>query len=85
MSDPEQDTTPIDVAQREQEEKERKAKEEAEQAQLPYKWKQTIRDAEVTIPVPGNLKGRDLDVKITKTSIKVAVKGQEPILEVRLA
>ncbi|KAJ9201737.1 hypothetical protein DTO166G4_1977 [Paecilomyces variotii] len=81
MSDPEQDPTPVDIAQREQEEKERKAKEDAEQAQLPYKWKQTISEAEVTVPVPGNLKGRDLDVKITKTSIKVGVKGQEPILE----
>lgn len=82
MSDPEQDPTPIDVAKRDQEEKERKEKEDAEQAKLPYKWTQTIGDAEVTVPVPGNLKGRDLDVKITKTSIKVGVKGQEPILQV---
>lgn len=79
----EQPPTPADTASREQEEKERKAREEAEQAQLPYKWTQTIRDVDVTIPVPGNLKGRDMDVVLTKDKIKVAVKGQEPIIEVR--
>lgn len=77
----EQPPTPADTASREQEEKERKAREEAEQAQLPYKWTQTIRDVDVTIPVPGNLKGRDMDVVLTKDKIKVAVKGQEPIIE----
>lgn len=75
--------TPEETAQREQEEKERKAKEEAEQALLPYKWTQTIGEAEVSIPVPGTIKGRDLDVVLTKTKIKVALKGQAPIIEVR--
>lgn len=74
---------PAETAAREQEEKDRKAREDAEQAQLPYKWTQTIRDVEVTIPVPGNLKGRDLDVVLAKDKIKVAVKGQEAIIEVR--
>jgi len=74
--------TPAETAVREQEEKDRKAREDAEQAQLPYKWTQTIRDVEVTIPVPGNLKGRDLDVVLAKDKIKVAVKGQDAIIEV---
>ncbi|OJJ46889.1 hypothetical protein ASPZODRAFT_95335 [Penicilliopsis zonata CBS 506.65] len=65
----------------EAEEKERLAREDAEQAQLPYKWTQTIRDLDVTIPVAGNLRGRDLDVTLTKTKIKVAVKGQPAIIE----
>lgn len=60
-----------------------KAKQDAEQAALPYKWTQTIGDLDITVPVPGNLKGRDLDVKLTKTKLKVAVKGQEPIIDVR--
>ncbi|EAL88567.1 hypothetical protein KXW98_008245 [Aspergillus fumigatus] len=80
-TDLEQDPTPKDIAQRELEEKERKAKEDAEQAQLPYKWTQTIRDVDVTIPVPANIKGRDLDVVLTKTKIKVAIKGQEALIE----
>ncbi|RHZ45118.1 NudC domain-containing protein [Aspergillus thermomutatus] len=80
-TDLEHDPTPKDVADREHEEKERKAKEAAEQAQLPYKWTQTIRDVDVTIPVPANIKGRDLDVVLTKTKIKVAIKGQEAFIE----
>ncbi|KAE8354888.1 HSP20-like chaperone [Aspergillus coremiiformis] len=84
-ADPEHDPTSSDVADRERAEKERKAKEDAEQAQLPYKWTQTIRDVDVTIPVPGTLRGRDLDVVLTKTKLKVAIKGQEPIIEGDLA
>jgi hypothetical protein len=83
MSSAEADTTPADVAARETEEKARKAAEDAEQAKLPYKWTQTISDVDVTIPVPGNIKGRDLDVVLTKTKIKVAIRGQEAFIEVR--
>lgn len=65
--------------------KEAKAKEEAEQNALPYKWTQTIKDLDITISVPANLKGRDLDVKITKTGVKAGIKGQSPVIEVRHA
>ncbi|KAL2798887.1 HSP20-like chaperone [Aspergillus keveii] len=85
MSSAEADTTPADVAARETEEKARKAAEDAEQAKLPYKWTQTISDVDVTIPVPGNIKGRDLDVVLTKTKIKVAIRGQEAFIEGDLA
>ncbi|OJJ56388.1 hypothetical protein ASPSYDRAFT_206709 [Aspergillus sydowii CBS 593.65] len=81
MSDQEKEPTPAELAAREAEEKQRKAAEEAEQAALPYKWTQTIRDVDVTIPVPGTLKGRDLDVSLKRDSIRVAVKGQEAIIE----
>ncbi|KAL1965876.1 hypothetical protein VTN77DRAFT_5009 [Rasamsonia byssochlamydoides] len=70
-----------EIAKREQEERERKAKEDAEQAKLPYKWTQTIKDADVTVPVPATVKGKDLDVLLTKTKIRVGVKGQEPIID----
>lgn len=82
MSDQEKEPTPAELAAREAEEKQRKAAEEAEQAALPYKWTQTIRDVDVTISVPGTLKGRDLDVSLKRDSIRVAVKGQEAIIEV---
>ena len=59
-----------------------KAQEDAEQAALPYKWTQTIKDVDVTIAVDAKYKGRDLDVKLTRTHLKVAVKGQEPIIDV---
>ena len=68
--------------EREKADKELKAKEDAEQAALPYKWTQTIKDVDVTIAIDGKYKGRDLDVKLTKTKLKVAIKGQEPIIEV---
>jgi hypothetical protein len=61
---------------------EAKTKEDAEQAALPYKWTQTIKDLDVTISVDGKYKGRDLDVKISKTHLKVAIKGQDPIIDV---
>jgi len=73
-----------ELRRREEEEKERKAKEDAEQAKLPYKWTQTIKDADVSVPVPGNIRGRDVVVELTKTKIKVGLKGQEPIIDVRL-
>jgi hypothetical protein len=60
-----------------------RAQEKAEQDALPYKWTQTIEDLDITISVPGNLKGRDLVVDIKKDSITAGIKGQEPILKVR--
>ncbi|KAA6410443.1 MAG: nuclear movement [Lasallia pustulata] len=67
--------------EREKRDAEAKAKEAEEQAKLPYKWTQTIQDVDITVPVPGNLKGRDIDVVITKTKLKVGVKGQPPIID----
>ncbi len=55
-----------------------RAKEQAEQAALPYKWTQTIGDVDLTVSIPGQLKGRDLVVDIKKTTLRVAIKGQEP-------
>ncbi|EXJ95975.1 hypothetical protein A1O1_01100 [Capronia coronata CBS 617.96] len=56
-------------------------REEEEQARLPYKWTQTLEEAEVTVPIPGNLKARDLVVELKKTHVKVGIKGQEPIID----
>ncbi|KAF2863401.1 CS-domain-containing protein [Piedraia hortae CBS 480.64] len=58
-----------------------RVKEREEQAQLPYKWTQTISDLDITVPVPGNVKGRDLVVTLNKTALKAGIKGQEPIIE----
>ncbi|KAK0733530.1 HSP20-like chaperone [Lasiosphaeria miniovina] len=58
-----------------------RAKEKAEQDALPYKWTQTIGDLDITLSVPGNLKGRDLVVDIKKQSILAGIKGQEPIIK----
>ncbi|XXH06037.1 TFIIH/NER complex subunit [Hypoxylon texense] len=58
-----------------------RAKEAQEQAALPYKWNQTIGDLDITMTVPGNLKGRDLVVEIKKQKLKAGIKGQEPIID----
>ena len=68
--------------EREKADAEARAKEAAEQAALPYKWTQSIKDVDITVPVAGNLKGRDLDVVLAKGRLKVGVKGQEPTVEV---
>lgn len=61
---------------------EQKDREEEEQAKLPYKWTQTLEEADIIIPIPGNLKARDLIVELKKSHIKVAIKGQDPIIDV---
>lgn len=57
-------------------------REKAEQALLPYRWTQTIKDVDVTVPVRGTLKGKDIVVNISKTHLKVGVRGEEPIIDV---
>ena len=69
-------------SERERQDKAAKAKQDEEQAQLPYKWTQQINDLDITAPIAGNIKGKDLDVKITKTTLKAGIKGQEPIIDV---
>ena len=62
---------------------EAKQKEEEEQSKLPYEWTQQIGDLDITASIPGNIKGRDLDVKIGKTSLRAGIKGQDAIIDVR--
>jgi len=62
-----------------------KAREQEEQAALPYKWTQTVQDVDITVTVPGNYKGKDLDVKISKSALRVAVKGGEVFVDVSQA
>ena len=69
-------------SEREKKDKEDRAREAEEQAKLPYKWTQTIQDLDITIAVPSNLRGKDIVVDMTKTKLKVGVKGQEPFIDV---
>ena len=80
MSERASSPTPSERARKDAEDRKR---EEEEQAKLPYKWTQTLEEADVNVPIPGNLKARDLVVELKKTHIKVAIKGQEPIIAVR--
>ncbi|KAF9114940.1 hypothetical protein BGX27_009370 [Mortierella sp. AM989] len=56
-------------------------KEQEEQAALPYKWRQTLVDVDVSIQVPKGTKSKDLYVDIKKKSLKVGLKGQEAIID----
>lgn len=47
-----------------------------------YSWTQTLHEVSVSVPVGKGLKGKQLDVIVTKSHIKVGVKGQEPVVEV---
>ncbi|KAK4946132.1 hypothetical protein LTR66_014326 [Elasticomyces elasticus] len=67
--------------EREAKDKAAKAKEQEEQSKLPYRWTQTIGDLDITASVPANIKGKDMDVKITKTTIRAGIRGQEPLIE----
>lgn len=55
--------------------------EAAEQAALPYKWTQTIGEIDLSFPIPGTLKARDLSIAIKKTSLVAGIKGQPAIIE----
>lgn len=70
-------------SEREASDKAAKLREQEEQNALPYKWTQTIQDLDLSSPVPANFKGKDLDVKITSTTLKAGIKGQAPIVEAR--
>ncbi|KAL9091816.1 MAG: hypothetical protein Q9159_001188 [Coniocarpon cinnabarinum] len=67
--------------EREKKDKEARAQEKVEQDALPYQWNQTIQDLDISVPIPGNMKSRDLDVVLTKTKLKVAIRGQTPLIE----
>lgn len=70
-------------SERERSDAEARAREKEDQAKLPYKWTQTIKDLDIVVPVAGNLRGKDIEVVMTKTKLKVAVKGQTPAIDVR--
>ncbi|KAK5936667.1 hypothetical protein PMZ80_011038 [Knufia obscura] len=80
MSSSNRDKSPT-PSERERLDKEAKTREEEEQAKLPYKWTQTLNEAEVSIPIPGNLKSKDLIVELKKSHIKASIKGQTPVID----
>jgi len=49
---------------------------------LPYVWRQTLVDLDVSVQVPKGTRSKDLVVDIKKKSLTVGFKGQEPIIKV---
>ncbi|KAF9088507.1 hypothetical protein BGX23_007293 [Mortierella sp. AD031] len=56
-------------------------REAEEQATLPYKWRQTLVDVDITFQVPKGTRAKDLVVDIKKKSLKAGLRGQTPIIE----
>ncbi|KAG0289585.1 hypothetical protein BGZ98_003783 [Dissophora globulifera] len=56
-------------------------REREEQATLPYKWRQTLIDLDISVEVPKGTRGKDLVIEIKKKSLKVGLKGQDPIIQ----
>ncbi|ORX61478.1 CS-domain-containing protein [Hesseltinella vesiculosa] len=81
MADPIKEYDDMTPEQREAFDKDAKLREDAEQAALPYKWKQTLQDVSIAIPVPSGTRARDLEVVLKRKHIKVALKGQPALLE----
>jgi len=46
-----------------------------------YRWTQTLQDLQVSVPVPAGTKAKGMTVEISKTKIKVQVKGAEALIE----
>lgn len=80
MSSETRDPSPT-PSEREKQDAADRQREEEEQAKLPYKWTQTLTEADITIPIAGNLKSRDLIVELKKAHLKVSIKGQEPFID----
>lgn len=45
-----------------------------------HKWTQTLSDLEVRVPLPIRVKARDCVVEYTKKSLKIGLRGQDPIV-----
>ncbi|KAI8842945.1 HSP20-like chaperone [Chytridium lagenaria] len=56
-----------------------KERERKEQEALPYKWKQTLKDVDLVVPIPKGTRGKDLAVVLKRKEISVGFKGKEPI------
>ena len=72
----------LSVEQRAVYDKARADREMAEQAQLPYHWTQTLDTVSLTVNLPEGTRGRDLDVVMKKSSLRVRMKrDKEALLE----
>jgi len=46
-----------------------------------YTWTQTLEESHIYIPVPQNIKGKDLVIKLTNSKVLVQIKGATPIID----
>jgi len=46
-----------------------------------YSWTQDLKEINISIPVPGTMKARDVVFSISKSKLKVGLKGLDPIID----
>lgn len=70
--------------EREVRDKQAREREAQEQAQLPYRWKQTLAEVDVQVPIPKGTRSKQLTVVIEQKRLKVALKAtpDAPIMDV---
>ena len=51
------------------------------QAELPYKWEQTLEDVLVTVKVPKGTPTKSVNCQIKKDHLIVGIKGEKPIID----
>lgn len=49
-----------------------------------YSWTQTLKEVNITVPVPRGVKGRDIACKVTTTTLSVGLKRKPPIIKGKL-
>jgi len=49
-----------------------------------YTWSQTLQETTVEIPMPKGTRGKDLDVAITKNSLRVGLRNAAPVIDGKL-
>lgn len=47
-----------------------------------YSWGQTLSEVTVNVPVPAGTRAKMMDVTISKTKLRIGVKGQTPLVDV---
>jgi hypothetical protein len=47
---------------------------------LPYSWTQTLPEVSVSVPIPPNIRSKDLNVVVKQLHLEVGIKGQKPIV-----
>ncbi|KAJ1344578.1 hypothetical protein BSLG_000101 [Batrachochytrium salamandrivorans] len=75
MADNNNDDSQLSEKDREIKDKLARQKELEEQNALPYKWRQTLQDVDITVPIPKGTKSRDMLITIKQKQLKVAFKG----------
>ncbi|KAI9834637.1 MAG: hypothetical protein M1826_000039 [Phylliscum demangeonii] len=68
-------------SEREKSDRDQRARESEEQRALPYRWSQTIGDVDISVPVAAHTRGKEVTVVMTKHKLRVAIKGQAPIMD----